>query len=117
MNLRVLVVLALLASGCTSVTPGRAGPSASIFLGATSVRLPQTRGDISAVAVRSLGPRLGTGGLYLGWRAGDWIAPIPPIANCSSSSARPSVGKAVRIINALEGQHPCIVDYTHTLRR
>jgi hypothetical protein len=114
--LRVALILLSLAAGCTTVESGGAG-RASFYFGATSVRIPRTQGNVSAVSVRALGMGW-DGGPFLGWRSGSWITADP--ANCQLLVVIRSAvetANAVQIINALEGQNPCIVDYTNTLRR
>jgi hypothetical protein len=114
--LRMVLIFACLAAGCTTVEPG-GGSRSAFLLGATSVRIPRTQGEVSAIAVRTLGFGW-DGGPFLGWRSGNWITADP--ANCQLLIVIRSAvetANAVRIINALEGQNPCIVDYTQAPRR
>jgi len=114
--LRVALIFLLFVGGCTTVAPGAAARS-SFYIGAVTVRIPQTRGEVSAARVRALG--IGwDNGPFIGWRSGDRISADP--ANCQLLIVIRSAvetANAVQIINALEGQSPCIVDYTDTLRR
>lgn len=112
---RLLLPVVLLLGGCTSVGDSdevRAG----LYLGAVSVSVPATRGHVSAVQVKTLG--LGwDGGPFLGWRSGSWIEADP--AKCQLLvviRAPAEAANAVKVIESLEGQNPCIVDFTNTLR-
>jgi len=114
--LRVALLFVFLLGGCASVQAG--GRQQTFFhLGATSVTVPQTQGDVSAISVSTLG--IGwEEGIFLGWRSSNWITADP--ANCQLLIVIRSdveAANAIQIINALGGQRQCIVDYTNTLRR
>lgn len=114
--MRAALLMLLTACGCTAVEPG-SGARSSFHLGATSVRIPQIEGNLSAATVSTFGVGWDDGP-YVGWRSSNWIAADP--ANCQLLIViREAVqtANAVQIINALEGQQPCIVDYTDSLRR
>jgi hypothetical protein len=113
--LRAALFLMALLGGCTTIASGGETRSA-IHLGVTAIRIPQTRGDVHAASVRTLGVGWDAGP-FLGWHSANWIAADP--ARCQLLVViRQAVeaDNAIRIINALEGQNPCIVDYTNTLR-
>ena len=114
--MRAALIFLLLTGGCATVEPGAAARS-SFYLGATAIRIPQTRGQVSAASVSTLGVGWDDGP-FIGWRSGNWISADP--ANCQLLIVIRSAAEtanAVQIINALEGQSPCIVDYTNSLRR
>lgn len=112
---RLLVIAGMLLAGCASVEPGRSA-NRQFHLGAVSVRVPTTSGNVSAVSVKTLG--IGwDNGLYLGWRSGAWVTADP--SKCQlliiiRSAAE--AANAIKIIKSLEGQEPCIVDFTNSLR-
>jgi hypothetical protein len=108
-------LLALL-GGCTTV-PSEGEARSAVHLGLTSVRIPQTRGHVFAASARTFGVGWDAGP-FIGWRSANWIVADP--AGCQLLVViRQAVeaDNAIRILNALEGQSPCIVDYTNTLRR
>jgi len=110
---RFVVIVALLLAGCTSVEPGRA-PRSQFHLGAVAVRVPKTVGNVTAVSVKTLGVSWDDG-LNIGWRSGAWITADPAkcqlliiIRNAAEAA------NAIKIIKSLEGQQPCIVDFTNS---
>lgn len=115
-TLRVACVLALVLGACTTVEAG--GPRRSqLYFGTTSVNFPQTQGNVDAIDVRTFGIGWDEGP-YLGWRSVSRVTADP--RNCHlliiiRSAAE--TANAMQIINALEGQDPCIVDYTSSLQR
>jgi hypothetical protein len=112
---RLMVIGALLLAGCTTIDPGRS-PSDHFHVGAVSVRVPATQGDVTAVSVKTLG--LGwDGGLYVGWRSGAWVTADP--SRCQLLiiiRTAVQASNAIKIIKSLEGQEPCVVDFTNSLR-
>ena len=114
--MRFALALTLFTCACTTVEAGGSRQS-QFYWGATSVEIPQTQGDVSAISVRTLGIGWDRGP-FLGWRAGSWISADP--GNCQlliiiRSPVESS--NAIEIIRALEGQNPCIVDYTNSLHQ
>lgn len=111
---RLVMIAGLLAAGCTSVEPGRSAGDQFHF-GAVSVRVPKTKGNLDAVSVKTLGIILDKG-LHIGWRSGAWITADPSkcqlviIIRTAAEAAN-----AIAIIKSLEGQEPCIVDFTNSL--
>lgn len=109
------MISSLLLCGCATLNTE--GPArTNLYIGAVSVTIPQTQGDVSAVGVRALGFGWEQGP-FVGWRSSNWITADP--ANCQLLIVIRSdveTANAARILNALGGQNPCIVDYTNTLR-
>lgn len=102
--------------GCTTVQLGEKGTS-RIYLGAVRVVMPDTKGQLSAIEVQSLGIGWDKGP-YLGWRAGNWVIADPKECQLLIVIRSPAqADNAAKVLSALEGQDPCIVDYTHSLHR
>ncbi len=114
----LLLLLILLLPGCTTINvlPNELGElsklSERVFVGAVKVRLPATSGHIQAVDVKTLGAGWQSGP-FVGWNASNLVTADP--AECqllivvrSGAEAK----NAKEIISSLEGQNPCIVDYT-----
>jgi hypothetical protein len=113
---RFAVAFALLLGACTVVEAG-GGRRSQLYLGATTVAFPQTEGAVHAIDIRILG--LGwDDGPFLGWRSVSRVTADPTACHLLiiiRSAAE--TANALRVIDALRGQDPCIVDYTNTLRR
>ncbi len=113
--MRVIVTAGLLLSGC-SAAGADGGIRRAYHLGLVSVTTPETAGAVSALNVSGLG--LGwDDGLYLGWRSASRITADP--AKCHLLiviRSRVETDNAVKVIKSLEGQNPCIVDYTGSLQ-
>lgn len=105
-------------TGCTTVRVGEAGGRGSVrtYVGVVQVMLPDQKGALAAVDVRSLG--LGwDAGPYLGWKAGNWVIADPAKCQLLIVIRSPAQAEnAAKVIQSLEGQAPCIADYTHLLR-
>lgn len=103
-------------TGCVNITVGERGKS-HVFVGVVRVTMPDRVGAVSAIDVKTLG--IGwSQGPFLGWNAGNWVSANP--ADCQlliivKSSAQAE--GAAKVLQSLGGQQPCIVDYTHSLRR
>ena len=108
-------MICLLATSCASIEPGAEARSA-VFLGAVSVTVPTTRGQVSAIETRSLGVGWDQGP-FIGWHSGSWITADPDECHLLIIIRSPvEAANAIQIIDALEGQDPCIIDYTNSLR-
>ncbi len=83
----------------------------------TRIVMPDSTDKLSAIDAKTLGVGWDRGP-YLGWKSGNWIVADP--AQCQlivviRSAAQ--AANAAKVLQSLRGQQPCIVDYTHRLRR
>lgn len=109
-----LLPLALLAA-CTTVQAGE-GRSSRLFVGVVRVVMPERKGDVTAIEVKALGIGWDSGP-FIGWRAGSWITADPAKCQLLIIIRSPAQAEnAAKVIQSLEGQEPCIADFTHTLR-
>jgi len=111
----ILLLLSLMMCSCTTVRPER-GVSTRVYLGLVKIVVPQTRGTVTAFDVETVGFGWDESA-YLGWRSGSWVMADP--AECQlliiiKNAAQ--AGNAAEIIRSLEGQDPCIVDHSGSLR-
>lgn len=115
LNSKSIAALCLSLCGCTTVRVGEGGRSA-YFIGAVRLVLPDAAGKTQAVEIQSLG--LGwDAGPYLGWRAGKWVIADPKDCQLLVIIRSPAQAEnAAKVLQALGGQEPCIVDSTGTLR-
>lgn len=111
MGVSALVLLAML-SGCASVTPGEWRGSRT-FIGVVRVDMPVTQGSVQAVRVRTLGAGAGPAGAFVGWEDGNWITADPAACQLLIIIRHAAeADNAARVLRALGGQQPCIVDET-----
>ncbi|QLC25918.1 hypothetical protein HFP57_13385 [Parasphingopyxis algicola] len=78
---------------------------------------PEAAGAVNAIDVETVG--LGwDGGPFLGWHSGSWISADPARCQLLIVIRSPAQAEnAATVLRALEGQDPCIADYTHSLPR
>jgi len=108
--------VALLLCGCTTVKAGDHGRSLWL-VGLVHVVLPESRGKVEAVDVKTVGAGWDAGP-YLGWKAGNWIISDP--ADCQLLiviRSQAQAENAVKVLQSFGGRQPCIIDYTQSLRR
>lgn len=108
----------LMLSGCTTINivPQDSGAVSetreSIHIGILKLRLPATRGNVQAADVKTLGAGWQSGP-FLGWNASNLITANPADCQLLIIIKSPAQAEnAAKIISSLEGQGPCIVDYT-----
>lgn len=106
--------MSLLLASCT-VSGAQGHGSARLYLGLVRVVTPSKTGNLSAIDAQVLG--LGWDkGPFLGWKAGSWIEADP--AQCQLVIIIRSAAQAenaVRVLQSLKGEQPCIADYTGAL--
>ena len=104
-------ILCFLLGGCATIRAGEGGRSAT-YVGVVRVILPATRGNVSAVDVRSLGMGWDDGP-YFGWWSRNSVSADPGQCQLLVVIRSPAQAEhAEKIIKAMEGQHPCLVDFT-----
>jgi hypothetical protein len=117
-SMSAAVIATISLSGCTTVNmmpSGNGQPIAAqklTLIGLTKLRFPEIIGNTKAVDVRTLGAGWQSGPFF-GWNASNLITANP--ADCqliiivrSSVEAQ----SAAKIVTALEGKNPCIIDYS-----
>jgi hypothetical protein len=104
--------------GCTTIDLAQAGSRTQaqtrerIFLGVVAVRLPKTNGKIAAIDVKTLGAGWQSGP-FIGWNASNLVTANPADCQLLVVIRSPAQAEnAAKVISSLEGQNPCIVDYT-----
>ena len=102
--------------GCTTVRTGGEG-STRFVLGLVRIDLPATQGNLSAVAVKSLGIGWNQGP-FLGWNDSSWVIAQPNECQMvviirSSVEAE----QAARVLEQLKGEKICVADYSNSLSR
>jgi hypothetical protein len=114
--LRHLLALPLALCGCSTVRLDDEGVS-RWYVGVVRVVLPDSRGKLAAVDVKSLGVGWDAGP-YLGWRSGNWIIADPADCQLLVVIRSPAqAANAAAVLKSLEGTQACIADYTHSLPR
>jgi len=115
MYLRIAPVLAFLLAGCATIDASEKtsdNRTSAIYFGITEVITPQTKGAISAIDVSTLGFGWDRGP-FLGWHRGSWIEADPAKCQLVVIIRSPAQAEnAARVLQALEGQTPCIADFT-----
>ena len=87
-----------------------------MFIGVVRVTMPDRKGELSAIDVKTLGFGWDAGP-FVGWRAGNWVMADPAKCQLLIVIRSPAQAEnAAKVIQSLEGQEPCIADFTHTLR-
>jgi hypothetical protein len=115
----ILAAMGLLA-GCTSVQIDSGGGGTIAGVGLYRITVPETKGSL--LAIEQTGVGLGWSDVpeqaaWLGFRESQWVIADP--AQCQLLIIIKSAAQAenaAKIINLLEGEQPCIVDHTGTLR-
>lgn len=114
LNVRVALLLLLL-GGCTTVGVNDA-TGVRWLVGVVRVDLPARQGKLTAVDVKTLGAGWDNGP-FLGWRAGNWIAADPSECQLLIVIKSPAAAEnAAKVLKSLEGQKPCVADFTRSLR-
>ena len=81
-------------------------------VGVTRIITPAVPEGLSAIDVKTLGVGWDKGP-FAGWRAGNWISADPAKGQLVVIVRPPlEAEQAARIMQALEGQDPCIADFT-----
>lgn len=106
----------LLLGACTQVdlTGGVAGRN-HVYVGAVSVNVPRTYGELRAVDVTTLGVGVDESA-FLGWRHGQFVYVQPDQCQLMIIIRSPvEADHAMRILRAVEGEQLCVVDFAGTL--
>jgi hypothetical protein len=118
--LKLAALLALALTGCVVVEVGdRDGGqrTARTHIGITRIVTPEVPDGLSAVEVKTLGVGWDKGP-FLGWHAGNWITADPAKCQLVVIVRTPlDAEHAARIMQAMEGQDPCIADFSGSLRQ
>jgi hypothetical protein len=119
MNFSILVTVSTGAlAGCTTINmvPQADGASTqyqqSTYIGITRLRLPARQGNVQSADIKTLGVGWQSGP-FVGWNASNLVTADP--SECQLLIVVRSAAQAenaAKIISSLEGQDPCIVDYT-----
>jgi len=115
-----LVAACCLLTACTSVTVGEGGGETITGIGVVRVELPPTKGGVVAVKRSGLGlgwDELPAGGAWLGYSDSEWVIADP--GDCQLLVIIRSAAEAenaAKVLFALEGSSPCVVDHTNTLQ-
>lgn len=117
-QLKYLLPLPLVLTGCVIVEAGDQNGrvrTSKTHIGIARIVTSEVEGAISIVESETLG--LGwDNGPFLGWHSGSWIRADP--TECQLVvvvRSRAQADNAVKVIEALEGQSPCIADFTGDL--
>jgi hypothetical protein len=112
------LLLMLGSQGCTTINlvpeegSKLSGVRNQLFVGALKVRIPESEGNIQAVDIKTLGVGWQKGP-FLGWNASNLVTANPSSCQLLIIIRTPAeADNALKIISSLEGQNPCIVDYT-----
>jgi hypothetical protein len=105
-------------AGCTTVNVmpqvGMASTEfrSSTYVGIVTLRLPATLGNVQAVDVKTLGAGWQSGP-FVGWNASNLVTANPADCQLLIIIRSPAQAEnAAKVISSLEGQNPCIVDFT-----
>ena len=101
---------------CTQVDLADRRPSrAHVYVGAVSINIPRTYGELRAVDVSTLGAGVDSSA-FLGWRHGQFVYVRPDECQLLIIIRSPlEADHAMRILRAVEGDQLCVVDFAGTL--
>ncbi|MGB5483860.1 hypothetical protein [Parasphingorhabdus sp.] len=114
----LLIFLSGALTGCTTINMVQQdGVAATAYqqsthIGITRLRLPASQGNVQAADIKTLGVGWQSGP-FIGWNASNLVTADP--SECQLLIVVRSAAQAenaAKIISSLEGQDPCIVDYT-----
>jgi hypothetical protein len=84
----------------------------SVHVGILTLRLPATEGNVQAVDVKTLGAGWQSGP-FVGWNASNLVTANPADCQLLIIIRSPAQAEnAAKVISSLEGQNPCLVDFT-----
>jgi hypothetical protein len=84
-------------------------------VGAVSINIPRTYGELRAVDVSTLGAGVDSSA-FLGWRHGQFVYVRPDECQLLIIIRSPlEADHAMRILRAVEGDQLCVVDFAGTL--
>ena len=119
-RLALLLAIAFPLAGCTHVTVGEGGGEEIVGIGLVRIELPRTQGSLLAIGRSGVGigwDGLPGGGAWLGYSGGQWVIADPAECQLLVIIRSPAEAEnAARVLAALAGGSPCIVDHTGTLR-
>lgn len=115
--LKIVAFLALALCGCVSIEVGPddgSERSARTHIGITRITTPEATDHVAAVDISTLG--IGwDDGPFVGWRESRLVFADPEECRLIVIVRSPAQAEnAVEILRALEGQNPCIANFTET---